>query len=64
MSDETFEEKVLATLARLDTKMDATLEKQRDHEKRIRFLEKGIFIAIGILIIVDIILTVTLKVSV
>ena len=55
MSDQSFETKVLSALATLNTKMDNTLDKQRDHEKRIRFLEKGIWIIIGILVVIDIV---------
>ena len=56
MENGEFQKKVIGTLARLETKMDSVCKKQEDHEKRIRFLEKGYFIAVGILIVANIVI--------
>ncbi len=61
MEDGKFQNEVIATLSRLETKMNSVCKTQVDHEKRIRFLEKGIWIAIGILIVADILLSTLLK---
>ena len=57
MENGKFQNEVIATLSRLETKMNGVCKKQDDHEKRIRFLEKSIWIAIGVLIVADILLT-------
>ena len=61
MENGEFQREVISALARLETKMNGVCKKQDDHEKRIRFLEKGIWIAIGILVVADIALRTLLK---
>ncbi len=57
MENGEYQKKVIDSLARLETNMKGVCKKQDDHEKRIRFLEKSIWIAIGVLIVADILLT-------
>ena len=61
MENGVFQNEVIRTLARLETKMNSVCDKQKDHEKRIRFLEKGIWIAIGVLVVADIVLRAVIK---
>ena len=57
MENGEYQKKVIDSLARLETNMKGVCKEQDDHEKRIRFLEKSIWIAIGVLIVADILLT-------
>ena len=61
MENGQFQKTVIESLTRLETQMDNVGDKQKDHEKRIRFLEKGIWIAIGIIVIAEIILRAMVK---
>ena len=61
MENGEFQKEVIGTLARLETKMNGVCEKQRDHEKRLRFLEKGAWIVIGIIVIAEIVLRAMMK---
>ena len=61
MENGEFQKEVIRTLARLETKMNNVCKTQGDHEKRIRFLEKGIWIALGVLVVADILLRAILK---
>ena len=56
MENGEYQKKVLTSLIRLETKMDSVCKGQDDHEKRIRFLEKGIWVVIGFILIAEIIL--------
>ena len=51
-----YQAEVLERLARIETKMNGICDKQADHEKRIRFLERGMWLAVGVLVVADIIL--------
>ena len=52
---ESFENKVLQRLTEIETKLNnGVIKSQADHERRIRFLEKGIYIAFGALFILQI----------
>lgn len=51
-----FQEDVLQRLTRIETKMTSVCSRSKDHEKRIRFLEKGYFIAVGVLIVANIVI--------
>ena len=51
-----FQEDVLQRLTRIETKMTNVCSRSEDHEKRIRFLEKGYFIAVGVLIVANIVI--------
>ena len=56
---ENFENLILQRLSCIETKIDnGIIKKQGDHEKRIRFLEKGIYAAFGVLAMLQIILKV------
>ena len=61
MENGEFQKTVIKSLTRLETQMLGVGDKQKDHEKRIRFLEKGIWIAIGIIVIAEIILRAMVK---
>ncbi|KKM43720.1 hypothetical protein LCGC14_1562600 [marine sediment metagenome] len=61
MDNGEYQKKVIDSLARLETNMKGVCKKQRDHEKRIRFLEKGVWIVIGILVIAEIVLRAMMK---
>ena len=50
-----FEREVLQRLTCIETKLNnGVMKKQGDHEKRIRFLEKGFYVAFGALFILQI----------
>lgn len=52
-----FEQEVLQRLTRIETRLNNGINKvQDDHEKRIRFLEKGFWVAIGSIALLEIIL--------
>ena len=54
-----FEQEVLQRLTCIETKLEnGIILKQSDHEKRIRFLEKGFYVALGGLALLQIILKV------
>ena len=53
MENGQYQKTVIATLARLETKMDAVCEKQKDHEKRLRFLERGAWVVFGVIAIIS-----------
>jgi len=61
MENGQFQKTVIESLTRLETQMLSVGDKQKDHEKRLRFLEKGIWIAIGIIVIAEIILRAMVK---
>ena len=61
MENGEFQKTVIESLTRLETQMASVGDKQIDHEKRIRFLEKGIWIAIGIIVIAEVILRAMVK---
>ena len=61
MENGEFQKTVIESLTRLETQMVSVGDKQIDHEKRIRFLEKGIWIAIGIIVIAEVILRAMVK---
>lgn len=50
MGEKTIQEEILERLARIESKMD----KIADHEKRLRFLEKGFWILIGAIGLIEI----------
>lgn len=60
--EKTFEVEVIERLAKIETKLsNGMVKKQDDHERRIRFLEKGLYIAIGGLALLQIILKIVFK---
>lgn len=54
MENGEYQKKVIETLIRLETKMDNVCKKQDDHEKRIRFLERGAWVIFGVIAIISI----------
>jgi hypothetical protein len=57
-----FENEVLQRLTSIETKLNNGISaRQNDHEKRIRFLERGLYIAIGALGLLQIGLSVLIK---
>lgn len=57
-----FQSEVLQRLTRIESRLNNGLTKtQEDHEKRIRILERGFWIAIGSLMLIEIIFRVFLK---
>lgn len=57
-----FQSEVLQRLTRIESRLNNGLSKtQEDHEKRIRILERGFWIAIGSLMLIEIIFRVFLK---
>lgn len=54
MENRDFQDKVISTLARLETKMDSVCKKQEDHEKRLRFLERSTWIVLGVILIITV----------
>lgn len=58
MAEINFEKDVIQRLTRIETQINnGMVKKQDDHEKRIRFLERGFYIAFGGLAILQIALT-------
>ncbi len=59
MSDIDFEKAVIERLTRIETKLNNGINKvQEDHEKRIRFLERGLWIAVGVFTLAQIIINI------
>lgn len=59
---DTFQSEVLQRLARIEARLNNGIsQKQDDHEKRIRVLEKGFWVAIGSLMLIEIIFRLLLK---
>ena len=48
---DTFQTQVLDRLARIETKLNnGIVKKQDDHEKRIRYLERSLWIGVGVIL--------------
>ena len=59
---EDFESQVLQRLTSIETKIgNGITSTQKDHERRIRFLEKGFYIALGGLALLQIMIKVFIK---
>lgn len=61
MGDKTIQEEILEKLARIEAKLDFFSEKHeeqdtknKDFEKRIRYLEKGLWMIVGIIALIEI----------
>ena len=62
MNDQEFRESVITDLAYIKAKLNNGIsKKQEDHESRIRFLEKGLWLAIGGFSLLEIILKLVIK---
>ncbi len=61
MENGEYQKKVIDSLARLETNMKGVCKKQDDHEKRLRFLERGIWVAFGMLVVADILVNTLVK---
>lgn len=55
--EETIEQEILQRLTSIETKIDnGIISKLEDHEKRVRFLERGYFVAFGVLVVLQVFL--------
>ena len=61
MDNSEFQNEALQRLTRIETKITTVCGTQGDHEKRIRTLERGAWVAIGALVILQIVLGLILK---
>lgn len=53
--DNEFQSEVLQRLTSIETKLNNGIsEKQKDHEQRLRFLERGFFVAMGALALLQV----------
>lgn len=62
IDDRQFRESVIKDLEYIKAKLNNGISaRQTDHEKRIRFLEKGFYIAVGVLALLELMLKFWLK---
>ncbi len=54
MENGKWQQEVIGSLARINTKLDGICDSQKDHEKRIRFLERGAWVVFGIIAILSV----------
>ena len=57
-----FQIDVIQRLSTIEAKLsNGITKKQDDHEKRLRFLERGLYIAVGVFTVIQIILNLIMK---
>ncbi len=60
-SVDNFQSDTIQRLTRIEQKVDDYKITLNDHEKRIRFLEKGIWVAVGVIGLLDVFLKFVIK---
>ena len=59
---EDFETTIVERLTRIETKIDnGIISKLSDHEKRLRFIERGFYMILGVSVVLQIVLKVFIK---
>lgn len=62
MTDEQFKTDVVVRLTRIESKLNNGItEKQSDHEKRIRYLERGLYLGLGGLLVIQVLINIIIK---
>ena len=57
-----FQSEVLQRLTAIETKIDNGITKRlEDHERRVRFLEKGLYLAFGGLVVIQVLIKLIFK---
>ncbi len=54
MENGKWQQEVIGSLASISAKLDSVVDSQKDHEKRIRFLERGAWVVFGIIAILSV----------